>query len=144
MKKDINSIDENLFYFYQAIIVDYYNNKINEVDLISKLQSKILFSNNKIVNIIEMKVLEIILSSFNYKLYIYDKPSLKETNILEDEISENKEEKLIILWKEKIQEILDKEDDIKAQIQIREQEEGSINIIYDVDNYTYTLYSDCE
>jgi hypothetical protein len=144
MKKNIKSIDKNLYYFYQAIIADYYDHKINDVDLISKIQSKILFSNNKILSIIEMKVLEIIVSSLKHKLYIYNKPSLKEANALEDEISENKEEKLIILWKSKIQEILDKENDIKEQILKREQEEGSINIIYDVDNYKYILYNDCQ
>jgi len=144
MKKNIKSIDKNLYYFYQAIIADYYDHKINDVDLISKIQSKILFSNNKILSIIEMKVLEIIVSSLKHKLYIYNKPSLKEANAIEDEISENKEEKLIILWKSKIQEILDKENDIKEQILKREQEEGSINIIYDVDNYKYILYNDCQ
>ena len=40
--KNKKDIDKNLYYFYQAIIVDYLDNKINDIDFISKIQSKIL------------------------------------------------------------------------------------------------------
>jgi hypothetical protein len=143
IKKNKDTIDTDLYYSYMSYIVDLYDDKISNIDFINKIQRKILNSNSKTLNIIEINILKIIMEKFKHQLHIYNKPSLKETSRLEDEISVDKDEEKIILWKQKLQEVIDKENEIKKQIEDND-DESIINIIYDVDKYNYILYDDCK